>query len=81
MIHQSAHSNFMDIPLMIPIKALSQAGDIDPYLALEIIGKVVTTFFDKHLKNKDVDVSLLDSTYEMLDLKIFEGDSVKSINN
>jgi hypothetical protein len=80
-IYKSAHSNFMDIPYMIPVTALSQAGEIDPDLAIEITGKVLTSFFDKHLKNKDVDLVLLDSAYEMLDLKVFEGDSINSSNN
>jgi hypothetical protein len=75
-ILKSAHSNFMDIPLMIPVKALSQAGEIDPDLAIEISGKMITSFFDKHLKNKDVDLSLLDTEYEMLNLKVFKGDSI-----
>lgn len=73
-IHRSAHSNFMDIPYMIPVKALSQAGDIDPDLAIEITGRVVTSFFDKHLKNKDIDLNSLDQEYEMLELKTFKGE-------
>jgi predicted dienelactone hydrolase len=80
-IFKSAHSNFMDIPYMIPVKALSQAGEIDPDLAIEITGKLITSFFDKHLKNKDIDLSLLDSEYEMLDLNVFKGDSINSIGN
>jgi predicted dienelactone hydrolase len=75
-IFKSAHSNFMDIPYMIPVKALSQAGDIDPDLAIEITSKVVTAFFDKHLKNKETDLNALNSEYEMLDLNIFKGDSI-----
>ena len=71
----------MDIPYMIPVTALSQAGEIDPDLVIEITGKVLTSFFDKHLKNKDVDLVLLDSAYEMLDLNVFEGDSINSSNN
>jgi hypothetical protein len=78
-ILKSAHSNFMDIPYMIPVKALSQAGEIDPDLAIEISGKVITSFFNKHLKHKDVDLSLLNSEYEMLELNVFEGDSIHSV--
>ena len=80
-ILQSGHSNFMDIPYMIPLKSLNQAGDIDPDLAIEITSKVLTSFFDKHLKDKDLDLSLLSSDYEMLKLSIFKGDSLKSVMN
>lgn len=66
------HSNFMDIPYMIPVKTLSQAGSIDPDLAIEITSKVVTAFFDKHLKNKETDLKSLGSDYDMLNLNIFE---------
>lgn len=75
---QSGHSNFMDIPYMIPLKPLSQAGDIDPDMAIEITRKVVTAFFDKHLKNKEIDLNVFNSEYEMLDLNIFKGDSITS---
>jgi hypothetical protein len=61
---------------MIPVKPLSLAGAIDPDLAIEISGKLITSFFDKHLKNKDVDLSLLSSEYEMLELYVFKGDSI-----
>jgi hypothetical protein len=44
MVLQSGHSNFMDIPFMIPLRALSQAGDIDPDLGMEITRAVVTSF-------------------------------------
>jgi hypothetical protein len=72
----------MDIPYMIPVKALSQAGDIDPDLAMEITTKLVTSFFDKHLKDKAVDMNALSSEYEMLEIGTFEGDSLlkKSLN-
>lgn len=75
-VHQSGHSNFMDIPFMIPLKALSQAGDIDPDLAIEITGRVVTSFFDKHLKNKEIDMKALSGEYDMLEMNIFKGDSI-----
>jgi len=78
---QSGHSNFMDIPYMIPVRALSQAGDIDPDLAMAITRKVVTSFFDKYLKNKALDMNALNSEYEMLKLSVFKGDSRISGSN
>jgi len=78
---QTGHSNFMDIPYMIPLKALSLAGAIDPDLAIEIASKVTTSFFDRHLKNKEVDLNSLNSEYELLDLNVFKGDSLNSVSN
>jgi hypothetical protein len=75
-VFQTGHSNFMDIPYMIPVRSLSQAGAIDPDLAMEITRKVVTSFFDKHLKNKDIDMNVLNSEYEMLKIEAFNGDSL-----
>jgi hypothetical protein len=77
-ILQSAHSNFMDIPYMVPLKALSQAGEIDPDWAIEITNKVVTSFFDKHLKHKEIDLDALNSEYEMLEINTFNGDFINS---
>ena len=75
---KSEHSNFMDIPYMIPLRALSQAGEIDPDLAMEITGRLTTAFFDRHLKYDSASpIDTLDSTYDMLELKIFQGDSLK----
>lgn len=74
-LFQSGHSSFMDIPYMIPVRSLSQAGTIDPDLAIEITRKVVTAFFDKHLKSKAIDLNALDSEYEMLKLHSFKGDA------
>jgi hypothetical protein len=79
MIQQSAHSNFMDIPFMVPVQALSEAGAIDPDLAIEITTKVLTSFFDKYLKGKDIDIQRLNANYEKLKIDVYEGDSVNSI--
>ena len=74
-IENSQHSNFMDVPYMIPFKELSQAGDIDPDTAIEITTKLVISFFDKKLKNKDIDLSNLDLEYELLELETFYGET------
>jgi len=52
-------------------------GNIDPYLSMEITTKVVTSFFDKHLKQKDIDLNDLGAKYDMLELNVFKGDSLK----
>ncbi len=75
MVHQTLHSNFMDIPYMIPLNALSEAGEIDPDLAMMITTSVLTSFFDRHLKDKDVDMQALAKKYDKLDLKEIRGDA------
>jgi predicted dienelactone hydrolase len=73
-IFNTGHSSFMDIPFMIPVETISQAGDIDPNLGIEITSKLIISFFDSYLKNKAVDFNLLDSEYEQLNLKIHPGE-------
>lgn len=75
-ILQSGHSNFMDIPYMVPLRAVSQAGAIDPDLAIEIATNAVLSFFDNHLKNKATDMHSLNSEYDFLELSIYKGDSL-----
>lgn len=72
----TGHSNFMDIPFMIPYQGLSQAGTIDPALGLEITSSTVVSFFDKHLKEENIDMKQLDQKYDMLQMKIYEGGSM-----
>lgn len=74
----SGHPNFMDIPFMIPVNSLAGTGEIDPYQGMEIINGLVTTFFDKHLKNKpEAKLQYLEAKYDLLEMKIHLGDSIK----
>lgn len=75
-ILQSGHSNFMDIPFIVPLQALNQAGDIDPNLAIEIASKTVSSFFDKHLKHQEINMQALSAQYNMLEMHIHQGDSI-----
>lgn len=72
LIKNSAHSNFMDIPLMIPFQKLSQASSINPYLSLRITNELLVAFFDKHLKNEENDLEKINETYSDLDLTIYK---------
>ena len=75
---KSGHPNFMDIPFMIPVKSLAGTGEIDPYLGTEIVTKLVTSFFDRHLKNDQaVDPQNVGEQYDMLELTVYKGDSIK----
>lgn len=67
----SAHSNFMDIPLMFPNKKLSEAGEINAKLGIEITNKLLVSFFDTHLKNKENNIELLGKDYQELDITAY----------
>ncbi|WMN11500.1 hypothetical protein QYS49_38580 [Marivirga salinae] len=72
----SGHPNFMDIPFMIPVKALAGTGDIDPYLGIEIVTKLVDSFFEQHLLNEEkVNTQNIAKQYEALEMKVHNGDS------
>jgi predicted dienelactone hydrolase len=73
----SGHSNFMDIPFMVPVQALSMAGNIDPNLATDITTELLTSFFDKYLKSIDLNLQSISSEYELLELTIHEEDTLR----
>mgnify|MGYP001791339805 CR=1 FL=1 len=58
-ILQSGHSNFMDIPFMIPLQSINESGNINPELAINISRKLVIAFFKKHLKVEKIDLHTL----------------------
>jgi len=62
----SAHSNFMDIPLMIKSRLLSQAGTIDPNRAHLITNDWIVSFFDNYLKGETEDLLDLYDRYTEL---------------
>ena len=61
----------MDVPFMVPLQALSQAGEIDPDLAIEITRELTRSFFDRHLKEGDVDIESLATKYDMLEMEVY----------
>lgn len=71
-ISETNHSNFMDIPLMVGFNFISEAGEIEPKLALEITNNLIVSFFDKHLKGKATSIEPLTSSYQNLKLEVFE---------
>jgi len=78
MIRQSAHANFMDIPLMVPVRSLAQTGAVDPDLCIKITNELTLAFFDKHLKtDRRADPGKVSQRYDQLEMSIFKGDSVR----
>ncbi|SNR17527.1 Carboxylic ester hydrolase family protein [Tenacibaculum jejuense] len=69
-ILQSGHSNFMDIPFMIPLQSINESGNINPELAINISRKLVIAFFKKHLKAEKIDLNTLQ--YPELTLEVFQ---------
>lgn len=75
---QSGHPNFMDIPFMIPVPAVAGTGSIDPYVGIEIVTRLVTTFFDRHLKDDpNASPERIDEQYDLLEMTIHKGDSIE----
>lgn len=64
------HSNFSDIPLLIPVRYINQAGEVEPYRALELIADYSISFFDKHLRNEQgIEIKDLNQKYPELQLR------------
>ncbi len=74
----SGHPNFMDIPFMVPVSALAGTGEIDPYVGMEIVTKLVGTFFEQHLLEVDqVNTQKIGEQFDLLEMEIYKGDSIK----
>ena len=72
-ILNTGHSNFMDIPLMIPYTGLSEAGTINPKKGLEITNSLLTEFFGHHLKTSELGMDDLSTEFQELELNIYKG--------
>ena len=53
----SGHSNFSDIPYMVRIPQLNEAGSIAPYAATASFNRFLLAFFRKHLQGEKVDLN------------------------
>jgi len=52
-IRGTGHSSFSDIPRLIPLRAVNQAGPIAPERAARITMAYTSAFFDRHLNEED----------------------------
>lgn len=66
----SGHSSFTDIPLMINLNLVNQAGTINPELSYEITSLIVLQFFNNYLLGKTSNLLELKSQYQELDIKM-----------
>lgn len=69
-IKNSGHASFMDIPLMVNVPTLNEAGTINPNKAYKIINETVISFFDNHLKDKQNNLLKLKEKYPLLEIEI-----------
>lgn len=67
-ILKSGHANFMDIPFMVDMRLINEAGEINPLKANEITTKFVINFFDKYLMDRPY--NLLDLHHEYAELEV-----------
>jgi len=71
-ILNSGHSNFMDIPLMINLPFINEAGTINPNKAYEVTTKTVLQFFDIYLLNKHSNLLELNNKYPELEIELMK---------
>lgn len=71
----SGHSNFSDIPLMVNLSLVNEAGTIDPFKGYEITTAMILQFFDMNLKGKPSNLLDLEHKYHNFEIKL------KSKNN
>ncbi|SEK72179.1 Platelet-activating factor acetylhydrolase, isoform II [Aquimarina amphilecti] len=67
-IKNSGHSSFMDIPLMINLPFINEAGTINPRKTYEVTTKIVLQFFDLYLLDEHSDLLELSNKYPELEL-------------
>ncbi|MBZ9650944.1 alpha/beta hydrolase family protein [Psychroflexus montanilacus] len=68
-IENSGHSNFMDIPLMVNLPIVNEAGSIDPLKSYSIITQLVINFFNQHFENTHLKIDNLIEEYDKMKLK------------
>ena len=65
------HSNFSDIPFLIPVQSINEAGRSDPYHATELITDFSIAFFDKYLRgDRNIDPRDLGDDYPEVTVKL-----------
>ncbi|WP_299764506.1 hypothetical protein [uncultured Dokdonia sp.] len=69
----AAHPNFMDIPLMIPVRSLAQTGEIDTELGIKITNDLIISFFDRHLKgDQNSNPTQVSDRYNLLEMTVYK---------
>jgi hypothetical protein len=67
-IKNAGHSNFMDIPLLVNLPYINEAGTINPYKGYKIISQLILEFFDKNLNHKSKNLTDLVKKYKEIEV-------------
>jgi predicted dienelactone hydrolase len=67
-ISNSGHASFMDIPLMVNLPFINEAGTINPNRAYKITAVTLLKFFDKHLLGKPTNLMGLKTKYREFEI-------------
>ena len=67
-INNSGHASFMDIPLMINLQFINEAGTINPESAYKITTETLLQFFDKYLLDKPTNLIDLKTKYNEFEI-------------
>jgi len=67
-INNSGHANFMDIPLMVNLQFINEAGTINPNKAHKITTDAVLQFFDMYLLDKPTNLLDLKTKYSEFEI-------------
>jgi len=71
-ILNSGHSSFMDIPYMINLSLINEAGTIDKERASTISAKLIVDFFNKYLNEEKVQLLKLSNQFPELEIEMHE---------
>ncbi|WP_156033169.1 hypothetical protein [Sediminibacter sp. Hel_I_10] len=67
-INNSGHASFMDIPLMVNLQLINEAGTINPNRAYMITTDAILQFFDMYLLNKPTNLMDLKTKYSEFEI-------------
>lgn len=68
-IKNTGHSNFMDVPFIINLSLINEAGEIEPKKGIKITSKVVVDFFNKYLNKENIDILEIAKSHSELEIK------------
>jgi predicted dienelactone hydrolase len=71
-IKNSGHSSFMDIPLMVNLQFINEAGTINPNKAYKITADTVLQFFDMYLLEKPTNLIDLKTKYCEFEIELMK---------
>ena len=68
-LKNSGHSSFMDIPFMVNLPFLNEAGTIEPKKAIRFTSTTVILFFNKYFAQETIDLEIMAEQYPDLEIE------------